>query len=173
VQNDTGSGLTFGVYYLFCIFMKNHFLLGFACLALLAACKKDSDPATETSAKAAALVNKNWKLTAATAQQGAISQDVYAGLKPCEKDNYIRFKDDHTMEGNEGTSKCSTSDSQTYSGNWALINNDGQLVVSTPILGSGAAVPDVLELTPTRMVLRGTVNDSNITTVITATFTAD
>ena len=98
--------------------MKNLFLWSLISLALLTGCKKDSaDPiANEPSAKTIALINKNWKLTAVTTQQGTLSQDMYAGLQPCEKDNYLRFSENHTTEANEGTLKCNTSDPQTYAG---------------------------------------------------------
>ncbi|GAB3574372.1 lipocalin family protein [Hymenobacter daeguensis] len=154
--------------------MKNLFLWTLTGLALLAGCKKDSTtPTTEPSARTTALVNKNWKMTAVTAQQGALSQDRYASLLPCEKDNYIRFNDSHTTEANEGALKCSLNDPQTYAGRWELINNESQLLVTTTLFGSFAANTDIVELSATRMVLRGTVIDGAVTTVVTATFTAN
>lgn len=155
--------------------MKKLLLWGLTGLALLAGCKKDSTnpSSSEPSAKAMALVNKNWKLTAATAQQGTLSQDAYAGLSACERDNYIRFNDNHTTEANEGPLKCKSADPQSYTGTWALVNNESQLLFTTPLFGSLAASPDIIELSASRMVLRGTVVDGNVTTVITATLTAN
>lgn len=155
--------------------MKNLFLLSVASLALLAGCKKDStDPAsTGPSAKTTALVNKNWKMTAVSTQQGSLSQDGFASLLPCEKDNYLRFNDNHTTEVNEGPLRCNASDPQTYAGRWELVNNESQLLVTGALFGSFAANADIVELSATRMVLRGTVIDGTVTTIVTATLTAN
>jgi len=143
--------------------------------ALLTGCKKDAaDPTTTTgpSAKTTALLNKRWGLTAATAQQGSLTQDAYAKLQPCQKDNYLRFNDDHSVEANEGVVKCDAADPQTRPGKWELVDNESKLLLTTSIFGTGgAAIPEVIELGATRMVLRGTVIDNGVTTTYTATLT--
>lgn len=149
----------------------------FCCVAaagLLAACKKDSaDPAaTGPSAKTTALLNKRWGLTAATAQQGSITQNAFAQLQACHKDDYLRFNDDHTVDANEGSLKCDSTDPQSRPGTWELVANESKLLLTTSLFGTGgAALTDIVELSATRMVLRGTVVDSGVTTTYTATLT--
>lgn len=154
--------------------MKQMLLGSLLAAACLVGCKKDSsDPAVAgPSAKTTALLNKRWGLTAATAQQGSITQDAFAQLRACEKDNYLRFNDDHSAEANEGTAKCNSTDQQSYTGRWELVDNETKLLLTTPLFGTGgAATPEILELSATRMVLRGTIIDSGVTTTYTATLT--
>ncbi len=152
--------------------MKRLALSALALVALVSACKKDSTDTPTPSAKVALLVNKRWGLTALTAQQGSVTKDGYATLRPCEKDDYLRFNDDRTAEANEGPLKCNTSDAQSQAGTWELISNETKLLLTTPLLGTGGAgTPDIVELSSTRMVLRGTVIDNNVTTTYTATLT--
>ncbi len=157
--------------------MKNFLYLALGVAALASTgCKKDDSTQAITPAvspKIALLVNKRWGLTALTSQQGSVIRDGYATLNTYEKDNYLRFNDDRTAELNEGPSKGSSADPQSYAGTWDLIGNDAKLLLTTPLFGSGAAgTPDILELTANRMVLRGTLIDGNGTsTTFTATLT--
>ena len=154
--------------------MKHFVLIGLMAATALIGCKKDSDdPATPTpSAKTTALLNKRWGLTAVTAQQGSMIEDVYAQLPACGKDNYLRFNEDRTLEANEGPLKCDAADPQARSGNWELVSNESKLLITTPIFGAGgAAIPDIIELSATRMVLRATIIESGVTTTLTATLT--
>ena len=154
--------------------MKHLIFGGLTLAALAVGCKKDTTdttPATPVvSPKIAFLENKRWNLTALTAQRGSASVDGYANLKPCEKDDYLRFNDDRTLEANEGLLKCDTADPQTQAGNWELVNNDTRLLITTPLFGTGgAATPDILELSSARMVLRAVLIENSVTTVYTAT----
>ena len=155
--------------------MKRFAYLFLGVAALASSCKKDSTEAIApaVSPKIALLVGKRWGLTALTSQQGSIIRDGYATLNAYEKDNYLRFNDDRTAELNEGPSKGSSADPQSYAGTWDLIGNDSKLLLTTPLFGSGAAgTPDIVELTANRMVLRGTLIDGNGTsTTLTATLT--
>ena len=156
--------------------MKRFAYLFLGVAALASSCKKDDSTQATTPAvspKVGLLVGKRWGLTALTAQRGSLSQDGYATLKPCEKDNYIRFNDDRTAEVNEGPSKCSPADAASYAGTWELVGNDSKLLLTTPLFGTGAAgTPDILELTTSRLVLRGVLIDGNgVTTTYTATLT--
>ena len=142
--------------------------------ALLTGCKKDgTDPTTTSpSAKTTALLGKRWGLTAATVQQGSVVQNTYAQMLACQKDNYLRFNDDRSLEGNEGPLKCDAADPQSRAGKWELIDNESKLLLTTPLFGTGGAIiPDVVELTTTRMVLRGTIIDNGVTIIYTATLT--
>lgn len=155
--------------------MKRTLLYCMMAAGLLAGCKKDStaDPvATGPSAKTTALLNKRWGLTAVTAQQGSITQDAFVRLQACHKDDYLRFNADHTAEANEGPLKCDITDPQSRPGTWELVANESKLLLTTSLFGTGgAAIPDLIELSATRMVLRGTVVDSGVTTTYTATLT--
>jgi Lipocalin-like domain len=154
--------------------MKRILFSGLMAAALLSGCKKDTtDPATTgPSAKTTSLLNKRWGLTAATAQQGSLTQDAFAQLQSCQKDNYLRFNDDHSVEANEGVAKCDAADLQSRTGRWELVDNETKLLLTTPLFGTGGAViPEIVELNATRMVLRGTIIDNGVTTTYTATLT--
>jgi hypothetical protein len=101
-------------------------------------------------------------------------QDAYALMQPCEKDNYLRFNSDHTVEANEGPLKCNSADLQSQTGSWDLVINESKLMLTTPLFGSGtAALLDIVELSDSRMVLRGNVldPDTGVSTTLTATLT--
>lgn len=153
--------------------MKNTALFCLALLALATSCTKKTDDATPTpSAKAGLLTNKNWTLSALTAQKGSISTNAYNELDECDKDDYLRFNDNHTAEANDGLLKCDSSDPQSETGTWELVSNESKLLLTTPLLGTGAAViPDIVELSSTHMVLRATVIENSVTTTYTATLT--
>ena len=154
--------------------MKHLLLGGLLAAALLTACQKAAtDPAAPgPSAKTSALLGKRWGLTAATVQQGSVVQDAYAQLPACHKDDYLRFNDDRTLEANEGPRKCDSADPQSRPGKWELIDNESKLLLTTSLFGTGGAViPEVVELSATRMTLRGTIVDGGVTTTYTATLT--
>ncbi len=153
--------------------MKNIFFLALGLAALASSCKKDSTEtvAPTVSPKVALLVGKRWSLTALTAQRGSVIEDGYRTLEACEKDNFLRFNDDRTAVLDEGPTRCSSADPQTRPGTWELVANDAKLLLTTPLFGAGAAgIPDIIELTTTRLVLRATLIDGNgVSTTYTGT----
>jgi hypothetical protein len=154
--------------------MKHIALLGLTLATLLASCKKDDTTTTTTSANTSLLINKRWGVTAVTSQQtgSSVTFDAYAQMDDCEQDNYLRFNSDHSAEANEGPLKCYSGDPQSQTGNWELLANDSKLLLTTPLFGSGAAaLLDIVTLTDSRMVLRGTLIDNGVTATYTATLT--
>ena len=89
-------------------------------------CKK-SDPAVDPKV---AIIGK-WRVTAIQFNLGPISQDGYASLDACEKDNYTEFRNPNIFTEDEGATKCFTSDPQARAGTWSLnaTNTDRKSVV--------------------------------------------
>lgn len=108
-----------------------------AMLCLLAtlnfiSCKEDDEDPDTTEL----LTDGNWKLTAMTSDPaidwfGTPVTNVYAQLPACIKDDFTIFKDNGTVNFDEGASKCDPSDPQTTSGTWTLNTDETILSVTT------------------------------------------
>ncbi|TGE20477.1 hypothetical protein E5K00_21000 [Hymenobacter aquaticus] len=136
----------------------------------LGACKKDN---TET--KQDMLVGKNWQISAATttysgSQSG--TEDVYAEMLACEKDNYIRFESNKTLQVNEGKNVCPDSEPMAM-GSWDINADQTKLYINAPELGnSAAAQSDIVELSSSKLVLKNVIVQPDVMAVTTTTFTA-
>ncbi len=96
-----------------------------ASMFLFSACKKSEKTKAE-------LLEGDWKLNALTINppqvvSGTVITDWYTQLLPCDKDNVYTFYNNATYKSDEGATKCSPSDPQNKSGNWAFLNSDTQL----------------------------------------------
>ncbi|PJJ53181.1 hypothetical protein [Hymenobacter chitinivorans] len=137
-------------------------------LSLSAGCKKE-----KTDSKAALLLDKNWQvqaisITSTGAQAGTV--DGYALLQPCEKDNYLRFSADKTLEQNEGANRCADKPQQSK-GSWDVHPDYTTISLQLPEYSRVAAVQmDIVTLEESRLVLKSTVVQPDQTVVTLTTF---
>lgn len=136
--------------------------------ALLGACEKE-----KPESKADLLVGKNWQTTALTvtlsgAQTG--TTDAYALLPACQKDNFLRFDANKTLEVNEGADVCPDTEPQTK-GTWDISADQTKLNLGLARYSSIAAVQvSIEELSAGRLVLKSTVVQPELTTVTVTTY---
>jgi hypothetical protein len=151
-------------------------------VALVGCGKDDSDdakPNTPTlTAKETLLTSKNWRISAVSVTHSffgqTINSDGYAQLSACKKDDFIKYNADKTAVGDEGATKCSTSDPQTSSFTWAFNSAETELTHSGTINGTATSVKaEVLQLTATTLQIRTTnvQTQSGVTSTSTATTT--
>lgn len=116
--------------------MKKSIFLALLATAAIAGCKKD-DKASEKE-----LIDKRWKMTAATVN--GIS--IYETMDECEKDNIWIMKADHTNQMESGALKCdSTEPSSVIFGTWKL-EGKTTLIVSGDPSGMGITTESKLQI---------------------------
>jgi len=126
-------------------------------------CNKDDDNNSTTKTKTELLTSGTWKYTACIVSpaydyygDGVMATDLFAILKPCEKDDFEVYKTDGTWEYNEGPTKCDPSYPQVFSEPWSFTSNETKVLV-------GTTECTLLELTATTLKLRYSFEDSGIT----------
>ena len=169
--------------------MKRNILLPVLLLVLaLAGCSKKADDPTPTtpalSAKATLLTTPKWRITAiagATTFAGqTTTNDAYAGLASCRRDDFSKFNADLSVVKDEGATRCSSTDPQTKAGTWAFNAAETQLTVvdsSLPVGTLGQNITaDLVQLSSTTLVVRTstsqTVGGYTIVTTLTTTYVA-
>jgi hypothetical protein len=156
--------------------MKN-LSLPLATLLLAAAftsCKKDDD---KSPSKADQLSAKSWQLTASTVTSvdngTTTTVDAYKQLDACEKDNFMKFNSNKTLDVNEGALRCDPTDPQVQTGTWDLNSDQTKLYLSNAAMAGGlTAQVDLVELSDSKLVLRGTDLSNGTTDTYTLTFAA-
>lgn len=156
----------------------------FAALVLAGCSKKTEDPTPTTptlSAKATLLTTPKWRITAivsaATFNGQTTTNDSYATLRQCKRDDFGKFNADFSVVTDEGATRCTSTDPQTKTGSWSLNAAETQLTIVDPSLPAGTlgqtVTADLLQLTSTTMVIRTTNNQTvgGYTIVATATTT--
>jgi Lipocalin-like domain len=115
-------------------------------MVVLFACKKEDHPKT----KSELLTTGEWKMTSFTVSppvdldgDGIVDSDIYSTYDACLKDDYYVFKNNGTMDINEGSTKCNPSDSQVETVNWAFVNGEKEIDID----GDRSTI---VELTSTR-----------------------
>lgn len=106
--------------------MKNNIYKIIFAAILFCSCKKNTEPAA-TLSRTALITSSGWTLTAYTQVRMAdgFSQDAYAPMSACYKDDVYTFKPDYTYEGSVGPVKCSPAQPQVFqSGTWRFDNNE-------------------------------------------------
>lgn len=104
--------------------MKNYLVLFTVSIILLIGCKKEE---SHTPSKTVLLTNKGWKLKAymQTRISDGSSQDAYAPMSDCYKDDIYTFKIDYTYEGSVGATKCNPAQPQVFqSGTWRFDSDE-------------------------------------------------
>ncbi|MEO8769079.1 MAG: lipocalin family protein [Ferruginibacter sp.] len=86
---------------------------------LMLSCKKDRRYADTTTLPL--LENKNWKLTAKL--DIFYNQDIYPDIDTCKRDDLYTFNEDGSLTVNNNHTKCNTTESQVFGGNWTY-NSD-------------------------------------------------
>ena len=90
---------------------------------ILNSCKKEKEDVNQT---VYLLTKQSWTLV--SIRQNINNSgwvDIYSGFSPCVKDNKFFFNTDYTYYWDEGFTKCSPTDPQTFSnGTWSL-SSDG------------------------------------------------
>ena len=120
---------------------ENVILVSLFCVGLLfGSCKKkNNDPedvtptsviSTETNTEK--LCNKTWKLTAniETNSVNTNTVDLYATTSACLKDNTRTFSTSNSVTEDEGSTKCSSSNPQTFTYNWNWAGGETKIVLA-------------------------------------------
>ncbi len=138
------------------MFKKKFFALTIA-LLIFSSCKKEALDNT------ALLTSGKWRITA-DIDNGV---DHFRTALNCEKDNTWQFETSGIITIDEGATKCSASDQQSYSiGRWLLSGTDQKKLIITEDTGSGSSTTlDIVELTSG--ILKITYTDAGHTYVIT------
>lgn len=142
--------------------------------AALGACRKKDDVAPVDS-QTGFLTAKNWRETAETTTTvinggAATTEDTYAALSACKRDDFAKFNTDNSYVGDEGPTKCSTSAPQTQVGKWSFNSDRTKLTLTDPTNPNTNKTFDLVELSATTMRLResGTFTSGGITVTATS-----
>ena len=141
---------------------------------LFSACKKDDDVTTKTDL----LTSSSWKITALTIDpalptfdnEGNITgstNDLFAMLEDCSKDDIYSFNTDKTLSMDEGASKCDNSDPQKSTGSWSFNSDETTLTIKVE---EYPETMSILELTDKVLKLKSTEVDGGMTISTTITF---
>jgi len=141
---------------------------------LFSACKKDDQVPTKTEL----LTQGLWKMTAYIVDpefpifdnegnMTGTSNDMFATMEDCEKDDTNKFNTDKTLVTEEGATKCDSSDPQKTTITWSF-NTDETILILT---GDGDAITlSILELTDNVLKLKSTETYFSDTIISTITF---
>ncbi len=142
---------------------------------LFSSCSKDKE---ELSAKTELLTKSAWKMTAYTVEPGfptfddegnitGSTNDIFAFLDDCEKDDTHMFNTDKSMITDEGMTKCESSDPQKTNGTWSFNADETSLTITEE--GEPQLV-EILELTQSVLKIKSTETDGGMTFTYTITF---
>src|SRR5262245_40333374 len=140
-------------------------LLLTASTCILCSCNKDDNyDDNKSKTKTELLTAGSWKRTALTSNpaydwnaDGTSSTDVLSIMFSCEKDNFDTYKTNGIMETDEGPTKCNSSDPQTWTTTWELIDNE------TKILYDASYTYTLVEVTETILRLSATFEENGVT----------
>lgn len=155
-------------------------------LAIFAACSKPDDSSSATnnsggnnngspddnsnlSARGKLLVAGKWQLMAsmasATINGKDTTEDLYATMDDCDKDDFVLFAADGSATQDENTNKCA-NDPQITHVTWILLNNDARLA----LIDSNPDTFD-LEITSAQFTIKQTKpNSSGLPVTFTDTY---
>jgi hypothetical protein len=152
--------------------MNKFLLLAFG-VALLSACKKDSDPVAPTASRTDMLTAKNWKLTSENVSitMSGVTLPV-STLEDCQKDDAYKFNTDKSLVVDAGANKCDTSDPQKETGTWSFSNTDQTKLKMTLPNSIVDGELDIKELTSSTLHVSATETNAGATYTIDATFTS-
>ncbi|MGI4741031.1 MAG: hypothetical protein ACRYG7_38170 [Janthinobacterium lividum] len=148
-------------------------ILCLSAVAVLGACKKDSDTTptpTPTASRTDLLTAKPWQASTVNLTLSGIPIPSSQFITACQLDNTYKFNTDKTLVIDEGATKCNTTDPQTTSGTWAFSNTD-QTKVTLVVPGSVFNGDfDIKTLSATTLQLNTTQSLSGLSYTIDATF---
>ena len=106
----------------------------------------------------------SWKRTALISNpaydwnaNGVFDTNILYTMFPCEKDNFETYQSNGMVVTNEGATKCTSSDPQTWSVTWSFDNN------ATKLIWDGNDVYTLLELTETTLKFQSTFTENGMT----------
>lgn len=125
---------------------------------LLFSCRKTVEPVPQRT-KSQMLTEGSWRLVEAytnTEKDGVYNtEDIYAELDECEKDDFISFAKEKKLVLDRGAVKCDQAEPQTsVSQEWVLVSNTQ--IELTNVLQQNSYEVTILELTETTLHLRVT-----------------
>lgn len=143
---------------------------------LFSSCSKDKDD--EQSPKTALLTSSAWKMTAYTVEPGfptfdnegnitGSTNDIFAMLENCEKDDTHKFNADKSLITDEGLTKCESSDPQKINGTWSFNVDETSLTITEE--GESMTVT-IVELTQSVLKIKSTETEEGMTFTYTITF---
>jgi hypothetical protein len=146
----------------------------FSLTFLFSACKKDDGVITKTDL----LTSGAWKVTAETIDPGfptfdnegnitGSTNDLFAMMEDCSKDDIISFKSDKTLIMDEGASKCYNDSPQKNTGSWSFNSDETTLTITADV---DPQTMTILELTDKVLKLKTTEVSGGITLSFTTTF---
>lgn len=114
--------------------MKRALWLACALFFAFTGCKKDDDE--ESQKERSELLIGTWQITGFSSspgidydEDGDVETDLYGFIPACTQDDLTKFLTGGITQTDEGATKCSPTDEQTYEGTWALEDNDNTLVL--------------------------------------------
>lgn len=148
--------------------LKTLALMGVMCtLVVFNSCKKDDDDKKEETPAASA--EGTWKTTALTLTTTFSGMDttenLYAQMEPCEKDDLLRFNADKTVTTLPGATKCDPSEPASEDGGAWSMSSDNKKLTTTD------GVYDVLTLNSTTLKLQMKDEDSGVKYTMNVTLT--
>jgi hypothetical protein len=123
-----------------------------------ASCTKGSDPLPDKT-PSEMLKGGNWKLVEAYSSKNKDgvhnTEDIYATLQDCEKDNIIIFDKESNVTLDEGPTKCNEFDLQTrVNQKWVLVSNTQIEFTNLPLKTTYEAT--IVQLSETTLYIRVT-----------------
>lgn len=144
-------------------FAKTAFTLVIACMLGFAACKDDPAPSKRELLTSG---SGGWELTAQVIIVQGQSEDVFATLDGCIRDNISYYTSSGGYQILEGDTKCDPSDPTIVeTGTWTIAGD-----ILTTTVGGDMESNTIVELTKSTMVLETELEIFGITTTIRATF---
>jgi hypothetical protein len=124
-----------------------------AIVLLSIGCGKGKDRPKES--KTTLIGKQPWLLRAYSVVRisDGFTQDAFAPMSACYKDDHYVFMTNNTYQGNAGATKCDPSDPQVFqTGTWRFINDEAKLerIITTGI-GIGTIEFGVLSLSATEL----------------------
>jgi hypothetical protein len=116
-------------------------------IVVLAGCKKDEETQPKTNTDL--LIQHTWKTSALTVDPSipildnlgniiGYTNDLWAQLPDCVKDNFYKYNADGTFVGDEGPTKCEPDDPQNATGTW-VFNSDETIMTETDSQGNSTS----------------------------------
>jgi len=141
---------------------------------LFSACNKDDELITKTDL----LTSSSWKLTAEIIDPGfptfdnegnitGSTNDLFARMDDCSKDNTFSFNTDKTLIMDEGATKCESTAPQKTAGSWSFNSDETTLTIT---VDGDPLTMTILELTDKVLKLTATEVTGGITFSYTTTF---
>lgn len=144
--------------------LKTLALMGICATMAISSCKKDDDDKKEETTTTAASVEGTWKMTAQTLTMSSGGQteteDMYADLEACEKDDLTRLSADKKVTHLAGATKCDPSDPDSEAGGTWSLSADGKKLT---LDDGGPEVYDVVLLDSKTCKLRISDTDMGVT----------